>query len=136
MVVFLNHTLYENTMKFEAVLVYHVSHFLFCCCTGVLLEVILSDHSKLMKSAWMGLRVGCKPTPAVIQLFVAKAPEAPFENLYRTTIGWWQNLWLQNTAFQPQKLAAFLGTISYILQTSEDILQIMNFSNPTCCAQR
>lgn len=53
-VVFLNHGFCENTMKFEAVLVYHVSHFLFYCCIRVLLEVVLSDHAKLMKSVVNG----------------------------------------------------------------------------------
>lgn len=31
----------ENAMTFKAVLVYHVSHFLFHCCITILLEVVL-----------------------------------------------------------------------------------------------
>lgn len=62
--------------------------------------------------------------------------EAPFENSCRTAIGWLQNLWLQHTASQPPKVSSFLGTTSYVLQTLEGVSQLMNISNPTCCAWR
>lgn len=65
-----------------------------------------------------------------------KSLRLPFENICRADTEWLQNLCLQKTEFQPQKLAAFFGTISYILQTLQDVLQLMNSSNPASCARR
>lgn len=126
----------ENTMKFEACLP---------CLSFSILSLYQSSLGgssvRPSKAQWNEISsewgcVGCKPTPAVLQFIVAKGSEAPFWKHLQNSHWLVAKLLVAKHSIPTPKVSSFFGTISYILQTLKGVLQIVNISNPTCCARR